>query len=169
MCFSTSLKGILVNSNSQVSVGPRLKYWGLFRWKSHACEEPGDSGLDSTAEAPHCQWISDALFAITGKEFASRKDWKPPPTIYFKHGDCMKKTTEFWGQVMLINSNTSVQGTPQQFKNYLSLCLISNTVDRIWSDIQSSAHLFFFTLSRYVHTCALDNFVLKHSCALFWD
>lgn len=58
-------------------------------------------------------------------------------------GVCMQKTTKVWGPDVLINSGASVQGRPQQFKNYLILCLISIAVDRIWSGIQSSAHLFF--------------------------
>lgn len=42
--------------------------------KSRAFAEPEDAVLDSTAEAPHCQWISDALFLIRGKEFACREN-----------------------------------------------------------------------------------------------
>lgn len=142
-----------------------------FRRKSHACEEPGDSGLDSTAEAPHCQWISDALFIIQKKSLPPGRTESHLLLCVANLELVCRKPQEFEGQGMLINSCASVQGRPQHFKNYLSLCLISITVDRIWSDIQSSAHLlyFFFILSRYAYTHALGNFFLKQSCALFWD
>lgn len=172
MCSGTFLKGILVNSSSQVllSVRPCLKCWVLAQAEESCMWRT--SGLRA---GQHCRSSSLSV------DF-----WRPSGNN--REGVCLQEALKATSYYVLQTWSLCAENHRSLRAGYVDklTCFCAGETPALqklfnpvfdfhycWQDLirytKFSTFFFFLILLRYAHTRALGNFIPIQNCALSWD